>query len=131
MARAYAAYRRWSGADGRAETMIVSDGFVWGAAMFGPLWAIVFGRWRAAAFLGAGWTLAGFFAWAAGPVGASIIWPLTAYWSGLVARGLEALYLDDQGWRLEALAVARDADAAEARLVRRDAERADGAERRW
>lgn len=111
--------------------MVLSDGFVWGAAMFGPLWAIAFGRWRAAAFLGAGWTIAGFLAFAAGPVGASIIWPLTAYWSGLVARGLEELFLGDLGWRLDGLAVARDGDFAEAEFIRRDAEARAEAERRW
>ena len=56
---------------------------------------------------------------------------MTAYWSGLVARGLEEMYLDEQGWLLDGLTVAREADIAEAELVRRDADRADDAERRW
>ena len=87
MAGAYVAYRRWRGAGGRAETLVLPEGFVWGAAMFGPLWAMAFGRWRTAAALGVGWTIAGVLAFAAGPVGASFIWLLVAYWSGATARG--------------------------------------------
>ena len=111
--------------------MVVDDGFVWGAAMFGPIWGMVFGRWRAAAALGAGWAVAGVLAYAAGPVGASFIWLLAAYWSGLTARGLEALWLDDRGWRLLDVTVARDGDSAEIALIHADAIGADTAERRW
>lgn len=131
MATAYVAYRRWRGLDGRAETLVLPDGFVWGAAVFGPLWGVAFGRWRAAAMLGVGWAFAGLLAAAAGPVGASFIWLLIAYWSGSAARGLEALWLGDQGWRLENVTIARNLDVAEARLIRADAARADQAERRW
>ena len=131
MASSYAAYRRWRGAGGRAETMVVSDKFVWGAMMFGPLWAVASGRWRAAAMLGVGWSFAAVFAMAAGPVGASFIWLLIAYWSGAVARDLEALWLSDQGWRLHNVAVARDRADAEARMIAADAARAEGVERRW
>jgi len=131
MATSYAAYRRWRGLGGQAETLVVPDGFVWGAAMFGPIWGMVFGRWRAAAALGAGWAVAGVLAAAAGPIGASFIWLLVAYWSGLVARGLEELWLDDQDWRLSDVAIARDMETAEAMMIGRDAAVAADPERRW
>jgi|GEM_PF-3062539 len=131
MARSFAAYRRWRGLNGRAETMVVGDGFVWGAAMFGPIWAMAFGRWRAAAALGAGWATAGVLAYAAGPVGASFIWLLVAYWSGLCARGLEALWLGDQSWRLFDVTAAANLEAAEIAIIRVDAAEAEAAERRW
>ncbi len=131
MARSFAAYRRWRGLDGRAETLIVPDGFVWGAAMFGPLWAMIFGRWRTAAALGVGWAIAAALSFVSGPVGAAVIGPLTSYWSGLVARGLEELWLADQGWRLEDVTVAQSLELAEANLIRADAAVAEAVERRW
>lgn len=111
--------------------MVVSAGFAWGAAAFGPVWALVLGRWRAALVLSVGWIVAGLLAMAAGPLGAGAIWPIVAVWSGLVGRGLSELWLEDRGWRLDAIAVARDFDAAEAALILADAERAQGVERRW
>lgn len=131
MTQTYAAYRRWRGHDGLAETMVVSDGFVWGAAMFGPIWAIAWGRWRTAAVLGVGWTLASGFAVLVGPLWSGLIWLLIAYWSGLTARGWESLWMHERDWRLIDVVVARGLDAAEARLIESDANRAEAAERRW
>lgn len=131
MTHVYAAYRRWRGLDGQAETMVIPDRFHWGAAIFGPFWALFRGHWRAAAILGAGWAVAGLLAFAAGPLGAPTIWLIAAWWTGASARQLESLWLDDAGWRLDGLVVADGLDAAEARLIGDDAARLGGAERRW
>lgn len=129
--RSYAAYRRWRGMGGQAETMILSDGFSWGAALFGPAWALFYGRWRTAAVLALGWAVAGVLAAAAGPAGGGAILLLAAIWSGAVARGLSEFWAGDQDWRLQDVVIAADFDAAEAALIRADAARADDAERRW
>lgn len=131
MTAAFAAYRRWRGLDGRADTMVLASKFVWTAAAFGPLWALARGRWRAAAALGVGWTVAFALGMAAGPLGWGVIWLVAAVWAGATARELEALWLDDQDWRLEDLAVADNQVEAESRLIAADAARAPDVERRW
>ncbi len=131
MTRTFSAYRRWRGLDGAAETMVIDDGFSWGAMLFGPIWAIVRFRWRAAAALGLGWAIGAILAAAAGPAAGGLVWVIVAYWSGASARNFEALWLDEDGWRLDNVAVARDRDLAEAMLIEADAVRADGVERRW
>ena len=131
MAGTFVAYRRWRGHDGRAETLVLKDGFVWGAALFGPLWAMYHGRWRTAAALGLGWAVAGGFASLAGNPAGSLIYMIVAYWSGMSARGLEALWLKDQDWRLDNVILARNLDVAEAQMIADDASRFVDAERRW
>jgi len=129
--KSFACYRRWRNHDGRAETIVIPDGFVWGAAVFGPIWAMIYGRWRAAAALSAAWTIAWVFSMLAGPAGGALISLIVAYWAGISARGLETLWLSDQGWQLDGLTVARTIDEAELVLINADARRADAVERRW
>lgn len=132
MATSYAAYRRWRGFDGQAETIVLpTDGFLGVAALFGPLWALALRRWRAAAILGAGWAVAGMLAAVVGPAGAPLIWFVVAMWAGFVARGLEADSLTDQGWRVDGVVLADGRDVAEARLIAADARERDDVERRW
>lgn len=132
MANSYAAYRRWRGFGGQAETLVLpSDGFHGGAALFGPLWALTMRRWRAAAVLAAGWAVAALLAFFVGPEGTPLIWFVVAMWAGFVARGLEAESLADQGWLLEDVALADSRDLAEAKLIRADARARDDVERRW
>lgn len=111
--------------------MVLRDGFVWGAAVFGPLWAMAFGRWRAAAALGFGWAVAGAIAGFADGLAGSLVYAIVASWSGYSARGLESLWLEDQGWRIDGVMLAPDLDTAEARLIAADATRLEDAERRW
>ena len=117
--------------NGLAETRVMSDGFAFGAAAFGPFWALAFRYWRAAAVLGAGWGIAAALAFLAGPAGGAVIYLIVAYWSGFVGHGLAALSLEDKGWILQDVAVASDLDAAEAIMIRADAAIVDAAERRW
>ena len=129
--KSFASYRRWQGLGGQAETLVIPDGFVWGAAVLGPIWAMMYGRWRAAAALGGGWAVAGLLSMMADPAGSALISLIVAYWAGMSARGLESLWLSDQGWRLEGLTVAHTIDQAESILIHADAKRADAVERRW
>jgi len=132
MATSFAAYRRWRGFAGRAETIVLpTDGFLGVAAVLGPFWALARGRWRAAAVLGAGWAVAGFLAYAVGPEGVPIIWFVVAMWGGAVARGLEAESLADQGWRLQDIVLADGREMAEAKLIAADVETSADVERRW
>lgn len=132
MATSFAAYRRWRGFAGRAETIVLpTDGFLGVAALFGPLWALGRRCWRAAAILGAGWLIAGLLAYAVGPEGVPVIWFVVAMWGGVVARGLEADSLADQGWRLQDIVMADGREMAESKLIAADALASDSVERRW
>jgi hypothetical protein len=130
--RAYTAYRRWLGASGRAETKVIRDGFVWGAFLFGPFWALARMRWMAAGVLAAGWLIAGILAALPGDPGASGgIWLIAALWSGFSARDLEAWSLENQGWSTADVMLAASLVEAEARMIAADADRAADVERRW
>lgn len=130
--RAYTAYRRWLGANGRAETQVIRDGFVWGAFLFGPLWAVACARWMAAAALSAGWLVAGVLAGLAGePPAAAGFWLIAALWGGFSARDLEAWSLENQGWSTADVVLAPSLVEAEARMIASDAARTADVERRW
>lgn len=130
--RAYTAYRRWLGGNGRAETQVIRDGFVWGAFLFGPLWAVARARWMAAAALAAGWLVAGVLASFAGePSAAAGFWLIAALWSGFSARDLEAWSLENQGWSTADVVLAPSLVEAEARMIASDAARTADVERRW
>ena len=130
--RAYTAYRRLLGANGRAETQVIRDGFVWGAFLFGPLWAVARARWMAAAALAAGWLVAGVLAGLAGePPAAAGFWLIAALWSGFSARDLEAWSLESQGWSTADVVLAPSLVEAEARMIASDAARTADVERRW
>lgn len=132
MATSFAAYRRWRGFAGRAETIVLpTDGFHGFAALFGPFWALARRCWRAAAILSAGWTVAGVLAYAVGPEGVPVVWFVVAMWGGLVARGLEADSLADQGWRLHDVVMADGREMAESKLIAADAQAYADVERRW
>ena len=129
---AYTAYRRWLGANGRAETQVIRDGFVWGAFLFGPLWAVARARWMAAAALAAGWLVAGVLAGLAGAPSAAVgFWLIAALWSGFSARDLEAWSLENQGWSTADVVLAPSLVEAEARMIASDAARTADVERRW
>jgi hypothetical protein len=130
--RAYTAYRRWIGGNGRAETQVIRDGFVWGAFLFGPLWAVVRVRWMAAAALAAGWLVAGILAGLVGAPSAAVeFWLIASLWSGFSARDLEALSLESQGWNTADVVLAPSLVEAEARMIASDAARTTDVERRW
>lgn len=130
--RAYTAYRRWLGANGRAETQVIRDGFVWSAFLFGPFWALVRARWIAAAAMAAGWLVAGVLAGLAGdPAAASALWLVAALWCGFSGRDLEAWSLESQGWTTSDVVLAPSLVEAEARMIASDAARTADVERRW
>ena len=130
--RAYTAYRRWLGANGRAETQVIREGFVWGAFLFGPLWAVARTRWMAVAALTAGWLVAGVLAGLAGePPASAGFWLIAALWSGFLARDLEAWSLESQGWSTADVVLASSLVEAEARMIASDAARTADVERRW
>ena len=130
--RVYSAYRRWLGANGRAETQVIRDGFVWGAFLFGPLWAVARARWMAAAALAAGWLVAGILASLAGePSAAPGFWLIAALWSGFSGRDLETSSLENQGWNTADVVLALSLVEAEARMIASDAARTADVERRW
>ena len=130
--RAYTAYRRWLGGNGRAETQVIRDGFVWGTFLFGPLWALARARWMAAAALAAGWLVAGILAGLAGePSAAAGFWLIAALWIGFSARDLEAWSLENQGWSTADVVLAPSLVEAEARMIASDAARTADVERRW
>ena len=131
--RAYTAYRRWLGANGRAETQVIRDGFVWGAFLFGPLWAVARARWMAAAALAAGWLVAGILAGLAGEPSAAA-WVLadrSALERILRPGTLEASSLENQGWSTADVVLAPSLVEAEARMIASDAARTADVERRW
>jgi anti-sigma factor RsiW len=129
---AYTAYRRWLGGSGRAETQVIRDGFVWGAFLFGPLWAVVRIRWIAAATLAAGWLVVGILAGLAGTSSPAVaFWLIAALWSGFSARDLEAWSLEKQGWTTAEVILAPSLVEAEARMIASDASRTKDVERRW
>ena len=131
MSAAYLAYRRDSGPNGEAETLVLKDGNCWTAGVFGPFWALARRRWRAAAALGCGWAFAGAFAALAGPEAGGFIWAIVAYWSTMNARSFEILTIERQGWRLHDMTIARSAAAAEADMIRRETLAAGAVEKRW
>jgi hypothetical protein len=129
---AYTAYRRWLGGNGRAETQVIRDGFVWGAFLFGPLWAVARACWMGAAALAAGWLVAGVLASFAGePSAAAGFGLIAALWSGFSARDLEAWSLENQGWSTADVVLAPSLVEAEARMIASDAARTADVERRW
>ena len=130
--RAYTAYRRWLGRSGEAETQVIREGFVWGAFLFGPLWAVFRRRWLAAIALAAGWIVAGVLAGLAGNPGVSAgISLLASLWAGFTARDLEAWSLEKQEWSTADVVLAPSLVEAEARMIAADANRAADVERRW
>ena len=131
MSAAYLAFRRISGPDGEAETLVLKDGPCWTAGLIGPFWALARRRWRAAAALGCGWAFAGAFATFSGPEAASAIWLIVAIWSTWNARNFEFLTLDRQGWRLHDIAYARNREIAEAEMIRRETQASGAVEKRW
>lgn len=130
--RAFTAYRRWLGVGGKAETMVIRDGFAWGACLFGPLWALLRRRWAAAAVLAAGWFVAAMLGGLAGdPAIAGGLWLIAVLWAGFSARDLEAWSMETQGWLLTDAVLAPSLDEAEARMIAADDARTPDVERRW
>lgn len=130
--RAFTAYRRWLGVGGRAETLVIRDGFAWGAFLFGPLWALLRRRWAAAAALAAGWFVAGILASLSGNPAVGLgLWLIAALWAGFSARDLEAWAVETQGWLLADAVLAQNLDEAEVRMIAADDVRTADVERRW
>jgi hypothetical protein len=101
---------------GGAPPVLVREGWSWGALFFGPLWFASHRAWIPAALDLAALVLAG--AVAGGPVRVAVVAALVVG-QGLFGRDLLRWSLDFRGYTLAHVLVARDGEAALARLLHR------------
>ena len=95
------------------DPVLLRDGFVWGAFLFGPLWFLVRGAW-----IPAGLTFAAFLLASLLPAPASTIVTLgLMVLLGLSAQDLRAWSLAGRGYRLAHVVTARTESDALARLL--------------
>jgi hypothetical protein len=98
---------------------MVSSGFGWGAAVFGPLWLLVHRLWRALAgylIIGFGIELLAMATRIGGPMHAGL-WLLLSVGLGLMAPGLLRTGLERRGYREVAIVSGRDREECEHRFL--------------